>query len=259
MDTALYARNRDAVRTAYASGIGCASEAFATERLTIVDRPDPPAWPYTALLATFGTGTVLSIDPMFRSFAEVHAPSHHVRAMAPDFVQSLIEEGERQGVALQSTRPGLCFTLGEEPAAAVSPAGLTLKLVDAAWMADEMPRRRFENGVGEVGVAGRDFRNQFAAVLFDDAGAPVAVAGAFLTYGLFEVGIDVVRSRRGEGLAPIVVRAVTGEIVRRGEVPFYGCAATNIRSQRTALASGFMPVCSDAAIMRRPPDDSSRE
>ncbi|MGD9891900.1 MAG: GNAT family N-acetyltransferase [Dehalococcoidia bacterium] len=252
MDIAIYARYRDAVRDAYARGIGCTSEAFATERLTIVERPEPPAWPYTALLATFGTGTVLSIEPILRSFAEAHTPAHHVQAMSPGFVQLLIEEGDRQGVPLQSTRPGICFTFGEQPAAVVAPSGLTLKLVDAAWMAEEMPRRRFENGVGEVGVAGRDFRNQCAAVLFDDMEAPVAVAGAFLTYGLFEVGIDVVRSRRGQGLAPIVVRAVTAEIVRRGEVPFYGCAATNIRSQRTALASGYVPVCSDAAITRVP-------
>jgi hypothetical protein len=241
------------VRDAYANGIGCTSEAFTTERLTIVDRPEPPAWPYSALLATFGTGTVLSIEPILRSFAEGHAPAHHVQAMSPAFVQSLIEEGSRQGVALQSSRPGICFTLGEQSAAVAAPSGLTLKLVDAAWMSEEMPRRRFENGVGEAGVAGRDFRNQFAAVLFDDVEAPVAVAGAFWTYGLLEVGIDVIRSQRGRGLAPIVVQAVTAEIVRRGEVPFYDCAATNIRSQRTALASGFLPVCSDAAIFRVAP------
>ncbi len=259
MDTTAFARYRAAVRDAYAVGIGCTPEAFARERLTIVDRPEPPAWPYVALLATFGTGTVLSIDPRLRSFAEAHAPSHHVRAMSPDFVQSLIEEGARQGVALQSTRPGLCFTLSEEPNAVETPSGLTLKLVNADWMANEMPRRRFENGVGEVGVAGRDFRNQFAVVLFNDTQSPVAVAGAFLTYGLYEIGIDVLRSQRGRGLAPVVVRAATAEIVRRGEVPFYACAATNIRSQRTALASGFLPVCSDAAIVRRPPNGSPSE
>jgi hypothetical protein len=38
------------------------------------------------------------------------------------------------------------------------------------------------------------------------------------------------------------------EILSRAETPFYGCAATNIRSQRTALASGFMPVYSDGAV-----------
>jgi hypothetical protein len=242
MKTALFTQYDTAVRTAYARGIGCTSEAFATESLTIVDRPEPPVWSYTALLATFGTGTVLSIEPVFRSFVEAHAPAHHVQAMSPAFAQSLIEEGNREGIALQTTGSGICFTLGEQPAAVVAPSGLMLKLVDAAWMAEEMPRRRFENGVGEAGVAGRDSRNQFAAVLFDSVGSPVAVAGAFWTYGLLEVGIDVIRSQRGRGLAPIVVRAVTAEIVRRGEVPFYGCEATNIRSQRTALASGYLIV-----------------
>jgi membrane-associated PAP2 superfamily phosphatase len=82
MDTALYARYRDAVRDAYANGIGCTSEAFATERLTIIDRPEPPAWPYTALLATFGTGTVLSIESSLREYAEAHAPAHQLQAMS---------------------------------------------------------------------------------------------------------------------------------------------------------------------------------
>jgi hypothetical protein len=31
-------------------------------------------------------------------------------------------------------------------------------------------------------------------------------------------------------------------------VPFYGCAPNNIRSQRTALSTGYLPVCSDGTV-----------
>jgi predicted GNAT family acetyltransferase len=57
----------------------------------------------------------------------------------------------------------------------------------------------------------------------------------------------VVRSHRGQGLGALVV-AQRPEIVDRGETPVYFCDATNIRSQRTALTTGFLPVCSNASV-----------
>ena len=76
----------------------------------------------------------------------------------------------------------------------------------------------------------------------------MAVAGAFDTHGMLEIGVDVVRSHRGQRLATLVVSAMAREIMRRGEVPFYGCGATNIRSQRTAESCGFRIVCADAVV-----------
>jgi hypothetical protein len=248
MDAEFFARSVATVRDAFARGLGCTPDAFSTERLTIVDRTVAPAWPYTALLATFGTGTVLSIDPAYRGFAEAHSPDHHYQAMAPEFVHPLVEEGRKRGVRMEAQSPGLGFALGAPLDAPAPPPGLSLKVVDAGWMQEEMPRRRFENGVGRPGVNGRQSRNQFACVLFDGESQPAAVAGAFLTFGLYEIGVDVLHGYRGKGLAPIVVRAAAAAILARDQAPFYGCAATNIRSQRTALASGFLPVCSDAAV-----------
>ena len=111
-----------------------------------------------------------------------------------------------------------------------------------------MPRGRFENGVGRAGEDGREFRNRFGLVLYDAAGEPAAVAGAFETHGMLEIGVDVVRGHRGLGLGRLVVSALAREIVARGQVPFYGCGATNIRSHRTAEASGFAAVCSDNIV-----------
>ena len=106
----------------------------------------------------------------------------------------------------------------------------------------------FENGVGPVDSVRRASRNQFAMALFDAEGRPLAVAGAYLKYGAFEIGVDVIREYRGRGLGRLVVAALTSEIMERDGVPLYLCAATNIRSQRTALSSGFLPVMSDAFV-----------
>ena len=111
-----------------------------------------------------------------------------------------------------------------------------------------MPSGRFENGAGALNEGGREHRNRFALVLYDSTGDPVAVAGAFDTHGMMEIGIDVVRAHRGRGFGRLAVSAMAREIMRRGEIPFYGCAPTNIRSQRTAESSGFRIVCTDAIV-----------
>ena len=105
-----------------------------------------------------------------------------------------------------------------------------------------------ENGVGEPGRDGREFRNRFALALYDAEGELAAVAGAFDTYGMLEIGVDVARRHRGTSLGRLVVSTLARAIMNEGKVPFYGCAATNIRSHRTAESCGFRIVCSDAFV-----------
>jgi GNAT superfamily N-acetyltransferase len=128
------------------------------------------------------------------------------------------------------------------------PAGFEFREHDAEWMNAEMANHRFENGVGAAGKDGRELRNRFALGLYDASGELAAIAGAFDTYGTFEIGVDVLRQHRGLGLGRLVVSAMAREIMRRGEVPFYGCGATNIRSHRTAEGCGFRAVLSDATV-----------
>jgi GNAT superfamily N-acetyltransferase len=145
--------------------------------------------------------------------------------------------------------PGVCWALAEEPSRVEPPAGFSLQAVDPDWMAEEMKRGRWENGLGEPGgPQAREYRNRFGAALLDSNGAPAAIAGVFETYGMHEIGVDVAREHRGKGFGALVVRAAATEILAHGATPLYGCAANNIRSQRTALAAGFLPSFSDAAV-----------
>jgi RimJ/RimL family protein N-acetyltransferase len=102
--------------------------------------------------------------------------------------------------------------------------------------------------VGAPGADGREFRNRFALVLYDAEGEPAAVAGAFDTHGMLEVGVDVARRYRGRELGRLVVSELTREIMGDGKVPFYGCSPTNIRSHRTAESCGYRIVCADAFV-----------
>ena len=128
------------------------------------------------------------------------------------------------------------------------PEGFELREHDAAWMNAEQQNKVFTNGVGVPGEDGREFRNRFALALYNAEGAVAAVAGAFDTHGMLEIGVDVVRAHRGEGLGRLVVSALAREIMRREQVPFYGCAPANIRSHRTAESCGLRIVCADAFV-----------
>ncbi len=250
MTTTLFTQQRSKIMEFLAAGIGCQPEDFVTERLTIVDRPEASPW-YTVLAVTFGVGTVISVEPRARAFVERHAPAPAYRSFYPVLMQKVAEEyGTRiAGEALGYHVPGICWALSEVPLDESLPDGVSLRVVDADWMKAEMGRSRWENGLGTVGGNdGRELRNMYGIVLANRQGEVVAVAGVFNNYNMSEIGIDVTRDQRGAGLAGIAVRAAVREILSRGETPLYGCAATNIRSHRTALTSGFVPVYSDAAV-----------
>ena len=57
-----------------------------------------------------------------------------------------------------------------------------------------------------------------------------------------QIGIDVLPEYRSEGIGSYLVSLLKNRIMEMGDVPFYGTAAANIRSQRIALGSGFCPA-----------------
>jgi GNAT superfamily N-acetyltransferase len=243
----LFSKYSSAARDAYAAGMNCSVDDFGSEQLTIVKRPADKPW-YTVSVATFGTGTVLSVNPSYYDFVEANRPAKHYRAMSGEFLASIVAEGARRGESLGFSTASLCFTIAHDPPDIELPPNFELREHDKDWMSAEMGSGRFENGAGAPNTGGREFRNRFALVLYDGSGEPVAVAGAFDTHGMLEIGVDVLREHRGRGLGRLVVSRMARHIMRQGGVPFYGCAPTNIRSQHTAASCGFRPVCADAGV-----------
>lgn len=247
MNTTFFDHQRQNIQRLLSDAIGCSPTNFERDGLTIVDRPESVPW-YTAMAVTFGMGVVVSVDPRFRSFVEEHTPQPRYLALYPALLQRMVTECSTPTEPLEYTVPDLWWALREPPLVASPPNGFELRHMDREWMVEKMSNE-WPNGLGEP--AARDYRvgrNQFAVALFGQDGQPAAIAGAFITYGMYEIGVDVAPAHRGKGLAPIVVRALAREILDRGETPLYVCAPTNIRSQRTALASGFLPVGSDASV-----------
>jgi GNAT superfamily N-acetyltransferase len=163
----------------------------------------------------------------------------------------VIEESRSRGRLASAQGSAIGWALSAAPPVPSVPAGFNLRIEEGEWMRSEMVSGRWPNGLGygpTGGIGGRAARNRFAAVIFDAVGAPVAVGGVMDTWGLLEVGVDVLEEYQGRGLGALVVQAATRAILDRGGVPLYGCAFDNIRSQRTALASGYLPTYAEAYV-----------
>ena len=244
MAGAFFFQQRDAVAAGMARELGCDSVAFEGDALTICTRPESAVWPFIAMLCTFGTGTALSIDPNYRDWAEANLPARHYRSLTPDFLFPLVAEGQRRGIVLEAQAANLCFALGQRPVPPTDVPGFAFEREDPAWMTAQRASGIFHNALGRTNEAYRSNQDRFAILAYDSAGDLAAVAGVFNTTGLFEIGVDVARGYRGHGLANAVVARATAAILEVHETPYYSCGATNIRSQRTALANGYLPVCS---------------
>ena len=59
---------------------------------------------------------------------------------------------------------------------------------------------------------------------------------------MWQIGIDVLPEYRRNGIAAALTSQLAVEIIKRGKVPFYCCAWSNIASARNAIKSGFRPA-----------------
>lgn len=59
---------------------------------------------------------------------------------------------------------------------------------------------------------------------------------------MWQIGVDVLPEYRRKGIASALTSRLAIEILKRGKVPFYCCAWSNIKSARNAIKSGFRPA-----------------
>ena len=59
---------------------------------------------------------------------------------------------------------------------------------------------------------------------------------------MWQIGIDVLPAYRKQGISSALTSRLALEVLKRGKVPFYCCAWSNIASARNAIRSGFRPA-----------------
>ena len=81
------------------------------------------------------------------------------------------------------------------------------------------------------------------AVAAYDKGREIALAGCSADgEEMWQIGIDVLKEYRRQGVAAALTSKLAIEVLKRGKVPFYGCAWANVKSQRNAVKCGFRPA-----------------
>lgn len=74
-------------------------------------------------------------------------------------------------------------------------------------------------------------------------GELVAMAAADNRLGkMWQIGVDVLPAFRGKGLGAAVVQTLTGEIKRRGYIPYYTTWSGNLASLKIAINAGYSPL-----------------
>ena len=233
-----------AVHAAYSHAFGARPDAFESGELTILPRLDAAPFPYIAVAFAGARGSVLSVSPDLLDVATTRRPPQHHEIVRPQFLTRF----QRQDPPVEFHGPEILWALGSAPLPPALPARLRIEERDASWLNAEQASLRFPNGVGRPGVNARAERNRYAVAIVDATGEPMAVAGVFDSFGLLEIGVDVLPERQGAGLGIAVVAAAVRSILERSQTPLYGCAADNIRSQRTALSVGFLPILTEAGV-----------
>lgn len=86
-------------------------------------------------------------------------------------------------------------------------------------------------------------RPDVLAVLAMHDGEVAGIAGASADCArMWQIGVDVLPSYRGLGIAAALTGRLALAILERGIVPYYGTSASNLASIRTALRAGFAPA-----------------
>jgi GNAT superfamily N-acetyltransferase len=76
-----------------------------------------------------------------------------------------------------------------------------------------------------------------------DEGKLVGLAGCSADCDqMWQIGVDVLPEYRRRGIASALTSTLAKETLKRGKVPFYCSAWSNIRSVRNAVKSGFIPA-----------------
>lgn len=94
-----------------------------------------------------------------------------------------------------------------------------------------------------LGYCQEQDRKDMLAVVAYENGEIVGVAGASNdTDQIWQIGIDVVPEKQKHHVATDIVRIISDEVLKRGKIPYYGTAWSNIASKRVAINAGYKPV-----------------
>jgi len=237
-----------AFQSEFARQLGCETSAFAAPGLTICERPADGREPHLVILAECGLGTVVSTKapellPWLRERGA--ALPYHFRVFQPSFLEALAAEAVRLGHDRARTHGStMGLVLAEELPVPPLPGDLRIEELTPDEVLAERPTEVFDNALLDPDERPENlarFRTAFGVK--DSSGRLLGVSGVWDQYpGIDEIGIDVLREARGQGLARILTIHATHWIRSQGRWPIYTAGISNLRSINNGIACGYRPA-----------------
>ena len=221
--------------------LGCRREDFEREEPVVVtSRIDPQARKYLELpfscdLVSYGDNVVASVSEPFREAVEAYlgrfAPAHCFETPNLHILNDALEkEGQRlcymaeyflpePDLLRELDCPYPCRILGSDD---------FRNLYTKEW-SNALCEKRKELDVLGVGAY--------------DGEKLVGLAGCSADCeSMWQIGVDVLPEYRCRGIASALTSRLALEILKRGKVPFYCAAWSNVKSVRNAIRCGFRPA-----------------
>lgn len=221
--------------------LSCAPEDFLSgENKVVCSKPAPDARKYLELpfllnLVSYGNNVVASISPAFETIARSYIdrfPAEHCFETPNLHVlnDALQEKGSR-----------VCFMaeyfLPDPALLSPLPCAYETRILSPDdFSALYLPQ--WSNALCEK----RKHLDVLAVGAYDGE-TLIGLAGCSADCEeMWQIGIDVLPAYRRQGIASALTSRLACETIKRGKVPFYCAAWSNVRSVRNAIRCGFRPA-----------------
>lgn len=226
----------------------CADDFLLNKNKVVISKENADArryikLPFAADLVSYGNNIVASCSPELRATVEEYISS---------FVWYHCFETPNMHVLSQKLRPlgfDVCFMaeywlpdvnkLFSETESGKNRNAFTTKILEPCDF-----QNLYVDEWSNALCADRKNLDVLAVAAFDsDSKKPVGLAGCSADCDtMWQIGVDVLPGSRRKGIASTLTMELAKETLRRGKIPFYCCAWSNIVSARNAIRSGFRPA-----------------
>ncbi len=219
----------------------CAAEDFlSSENLITLSKPDPRARKYLKLphvcnLISYGSNIVATISEEYRDIVESYISAYPVEHCFETPNMHVIND------AFQKRGFRVCFM-----AEYFLPDAEILRPLPCKFETRLLHQSDFEGLYTDQwsnALCEKRKELDVLAVGAYDGDELVGLAGCSADCEtMWQIGIDVAKDYRRQGVASALTSRLAAEILNRGKGPFYCCAWSNIGSARNAIKSGFRPA-----------------
>ena len=221
--------------------LNCAPEDFTSgKHRVVISKPHPKARVYLELpfyfqLVSYGSNVVASVSEEFKNEAEEYINSY--------ILAHCFETPNMHIINDKLVRRGynICFM-----AEYFLPDMDILRPLECKFETRILTQPDFENLYTDEWSNAlcekRKHLDMLGAGAYDN-GKLVGLAGCSADCEtMWQIGIDTLPEYRRQGIASALTSQLALEIIKRGKVPFYCAAWSNVASVRNAIHSGFRPA-----------------